>query len=78
MVSMENELQRLVDALFRDSKRVGHLDVLMLADAFDLSPEPREIVNAVPPGTYTRAQLTTQMNSSIAAHGWRIVCGMVD
>ena len=75
---MENELQRLVDALFRDARRVSRLDVVTYADAFDVGERQREIVQSLPPGTYGRAALVDQLNSSITAHGWRLEIGLVD
>ena len=75
---MEHELQRLVDALFRDARRVSRLDVLTFADAFDVGAMQREIVESIPPGTYSRPALVDQLNSSITAHGWRLEVGLVE
>ncbi len=74
----EGDLQRLVDALFKDAKRVDKRDVLSLADAFDMGALAREITESLPAGTYTRTQLTTQLNSTITAHGWTLKLGLLE
>ncbi len=74
----EGDLQRLVDALFKDAKRVEKRDVLALADAFDVGPLAREVVESLPAGTYHRVRLATQLNSTITAHGWTLKLGLVE
>ncbi len=74
----EGDLQRLVDALYRDVKRVDKREVLTLADAFDVGPYAREIAQSLPAGSYTRTQLTTQLNSTITAHGWTLKLGLLE
>ncbi len=74
----EGDLQRLVDALFKDAKRVEKRDVLSLADAFDVGPRAREIVESLPAGSYNRVRLTTQLNSTITAHGWTLALGLLE
>lgn len=71
-------LQRLVDALFRDTKRVSRLDVVVRAEAFDLPSDLRGIVDLLPPGTFTRARLCDQLNSALKGHGWTGRYGTVD
>lgn len=73
----QGELQRLVDALFSGAKRVDRLDAVVLANTNDLEPDLLEIVNLLPPKTMTRAQMTDQLNSSLAAHGWAKRFGIV-
>lgn len=73
----QGELQRLVDALFSGAKRVDRLDAVVLAKTNDLEPDLLEIVNLLPPKTMTRAQMTDQLNSSLAAHGWAKRFGIV-
>jgi hypothetical protein len=71
-------LQRLVDALFKEKKKVTRLDVLLLAEVFDLTGDLLEIVTLLPPGTYHRQKLCNQINSSLSGHGWGLVYGTVD
>ncbi len=75
---MENDLQMIVDALFRDAARVSRLDCVTMADAFDAGEREREVIEGLPPGTYNRAALVDQLNSTIAAHGWRLETGSVE
>ncbi|MDR3307582.1 MAG: hypothetical protein LBS58_01620 [Coriobacteriales bacterium] len=71
-------LQRLVEALYRDKKRVARLDVLLTAQSFDLIADLQEIVDLLPPGTYTRQRLCNQFNSALTGHGWGLIYGTVD
>jgi hypothetical protein len=71
-------LQRLVDALYKEKKSVTRLDVLLMAETFDLTDDLLEIVTLLPPGTYHRQKLCDQMNSSLAGHGWGLLYGTVD
>lgn len=71
-------LQRLVDALYKEKKSATRLDVLLMAETFDLTGDLLEIVILLPPGTYTRQKLCNQMNSSLSGHGWGMVYGTVD
>lgn len=73
----ESELQRLVDSLFADSSAVTQMELLLRADSFDLDEETVEVVELLPPGSYTRARLCDQLNSIITAHGWGMVVGTV-
>ncbi len=72
------DMQRVVDHLFKDARSVRRLDVILTAETFDLASDLREIVELLPPGTYTRIQLCDQLNSSIAGHGWGYVYGTVE
>jgi hypothetical protein len=71
-------LQRLVDALYKEKKSVSRLDVLLMAETFDLTDDLLEIVTLLPPGTYHRQKLCDQMNSSLSGHGWGFLYGTVD
>ena len=73
----ESELQRLVDSLFADGSEVTQMELLLRADSFDLDEETVEVVELLPPGSYTRARLCDQLNSIITAHGWGMVVGTV-
>ena len=49
-------------------QKVRRLDVIIAAEARELPDELLEIVNLLPPGTYTRRRLCDQLNSSIGGH----------
>ena len=74
------ELQSLVDYLYRDDPRarVKRVDVLVDAEAWDLSDDLREVVRLLPAGTYSRQRLCDQLNSIITAHGWAYLYGTVE
>lgn len=74
-------LQAIVDELFDDTSRdyeVRRLDVVIAAESNDLPADLQEIVNLLPPGTYTRMRLCDQLNSSIGGHAWGQVYGTVE
>jgi len=71
-------LQRFVESLFRDRKRVNRLDAIIRAEALDLPSELLSIVELLPPGTYTRQRLCNQLNSALKGHGWCSFYGTVD
>ncbi|GHT78132.1 hypothetical protein FACS1894104_0870 [Actinomycetota bacterium] len=71
-------LQRLVESLYRHKKRVTQLEVLGIAQSYDLTADLQEIVDLLPPGTYTRRKLCDQFNSAITGHGWGLIYGTVD
>ena len=71
-------LQRLVDALFHKRSKVSRLDVLILAETFDLTGDLLEIVTLLPPGSYHRQKLCDQLNSSLSGHGWGLYYGTVE
>ncbi len=62
-------LGRFMDSLFRDAPRVQRLDILLRAQTYDLPEILLDIVNNLPPGTYTRFRLADQLNSAIVGHG---------
>ena len=70
-------LQALVDSLFHYSDEVRRLDVVMAAESSDLPADLREVINILPPGTYTRERLCAQLNSIISGHAWGQVYGTV-
>ena len=73
-------LQTVVDELFDgkpDEYSVRRLDVVIAAESSDLPDELLELVNLLPPGTYSRKRLCTQLNSSIGGHAWGQVYGTV-
>ncbi|MDZ4179392.1 MAG: hypothetical protein U1E29_09190 [Coriobacteriia bacterium] len=78
MEDAREQLIRLIDAVFRDSRVVTRLDVVMRADALDVTPRIREIVDLLPPARYTRLKLCDQLNSAITGHGWARELGTVD
>lgn len=74
-------LQLIIDDLFEDMPRdfeVRRLDVIIAAESNDLPDDLQEIVNLLPPGTYTRVRLCDQLNSSIGGHAWGQVYGTVE
>lgn len=71
-------LQDLVDAAFRNRETVTRLDLLTQAEAHDVSADVMEVVELMPPCTYTRPQLADQMNSIVTAHGWGMRLGTVE
>lgn len=71
-------LQRLVDTLYKEKKKVTRLDVLLMAEVYDLSGDLLEILTLLPPGSYHRQKLCNQINSSLSGHGWGLVYGTVD
>lgn len=72
-------LQAIVDGLFADAsvKTVRRLDVVLAAEAADLPDDLLEIVELLPPGSYTRQRLCDQINSAIGGHAWGQVYGTV-
>lgn len=71
-------LQRFVDSLFRDVRRVSRLDAVVRAEALDLPSDLLEIVALLPPGTYSRQSLADQLNSALKGHGWTGAYGTVE
>ncbi len=71
-------LGRLLDSLFRDTRRVSRLDVVIRAEALDVGDDIRTIVDNLPPGPYTRQRLSDQLNSAIVGHGWSRRFGTVE
>lgn len=72
------ELQRIVDYLYKERDEVRRLDVILAAETFDICADLREIVELLPPGSYTRPALCVQLNSSISGHGWGYTYGTVE
>ena len=74
------ELQRLVDRVYavNPSQPRTKLDVLTEAEVLDLGPEPMEVVELLPGGSYKRYRLCDQLNSIITAHGWAWALGTVE
>lgn len=71
-------LQRLVDSLFRETRRVTRLDALLRAEALDVPDDLLGIMNLLPPASYTRDKLCNQLNSSLKGHGWNNKYGTVE
>ena len=74
-------LQAIVDELFEGRSRdfeIRRLDVVLAAEASDLPDDLLEIVNLLPPGTFTRIRLCDQLNSAIGGHAWGQVYGTVE
>lgn len=62
-------LQRFLDSLFRERRTVKRLDVVLFAQTYDLPEILIDIVNNLPPVSYTRHRLADQLNSAIIGHG---------
>ena len=71
-------LQQLVDDLYRNEEFVKRLDIVMLAEAYDLPADLNEIISLLPPGTYSRQRFCDQVNSSVSGHGWGYVYGTIE
>ena len=50
----------------------------MLAESYDLPADLIEVVELVPPGTYTRQRFCDQVNSIINGLAWGLVYGTVE
>jgi hypothetical protein len=72
-------LQRFLDNLFRESRRVSRLDVIIRAETLDLDADLMPIIENLPSGrAYTRQHLADQLNSAIVGHGWSRRYGTVE
>jgi len=74
-------LQVVVDDLYDgmpNDYEVRRLDVIVAAEAGDLPSDLLEIVNLLPPGSFTRERLCVQLNSAIVGHAWGQVYGTVE
>ena len=72
-------LQRFLENLYRESKRVSRLDVILRAQTLDLDADLMPIFENLPSGTaYTRERLADQLNSAIVGHGWSRRYGTVN
>ncbi len=71
-------LQRFIDSLYRDTKRVSRLDAILRAEALDLPDDLVGIVNLLPPGAFPRQRMCNQLNSALKGHGWNGRFGTVD
>ena len=78
MEDTREQMQRMIEALFRERKSVSRLDIVIRAEAVDLPDEAIGIVNLLPPGRYTRQKLCDQLNSAIVGHGWSRRFGTFD
>lgn len=76
------DLQRVVDLAYRGKTSpyatTSQMEFVVLAESQDLSDEVLEVVNLLPPGSYDREQLCTQLNSILAGHGWGLKLGTVE
>jgi hypothetical protein len=72
------ELQEIVNKLYRDVKTASALDALVLAETYDLPADLIEVIELMPPGTYTRVRFCGQLNSIINGHAWGMVYGTVE
>lgn len=70
-------LQEFVDMLFASAEFYARLDIVLQAESYGLNEELLEVVSLLPPGTYGRDRLCSQLNSSLSSHGWGYVYGAV-
>lgn len=63
------QIQRWLDALYRDRRMATQLDAIGLAQVFDLPAEAMDIVLGIPSRRYTRQKLCDQLNSAIVGRG---------
>ena len=71
----------IVDSLYADlgpKDAVRRLEVVVAAEAADMPCDLMEIINLLPPGSYTRQRLCDQLNSAIGGHAWGQVYGTVE
>lgn len=78
MEDTREQVQRMIESLFRDRKTVSRLDIIIRAQAVDLPDDAIGIVDLLPPGRYTRQKLCDQLNSAIVGHGWSRRFGTFD
>lgn len=72
-------LQRFLDNLYHDTKRVARLEIILRAETLDLDADLLPIIENLPSGgAYTRQHLADQLNSAIVGHGWSRRYGTVD
>lgn len=74
-------LHDIVDSLYADlgpKDAVRRLEVVVAAEAADMPCDLMEIINLLPPGSYTRQRLCDQLNSAIGGHAWGQVYGTVE
>ena len=74
-------LQDIVDSLYADlgpKDAVRRLEVVVAAEAADMPCDLMEIINLLPPGSYTRQRLCDQLNSAMGGHPWGQVYGTVE
>ena len=70
-------LQEFVNDLYESEEEYTRLNVIIQAESFGLNEDLLEVVNLLPPGTYGRDKLCSQLNSSLSSHGWGYVYGAV-
>jgi len=78
MEDTREQMQRMIDALFRERRFVSRLDIVIRAESVDLPDDALGLVNLLPPGRYTRQKLCDQLNSAIVGHGWSRQFGTFD
>ncbi|MDA3936303.1 MAG: hypothetical protein PF636_05490 [Actinomycetota bacterium] len=78
MEDAPEQIQRMLESLYRHTSVVVRLDVILRAEEMDLPQEALHIVALLPPGRYTRSRLCDQMNSAIVAQGLNRLLGTHD
>ncbi len=72
------QIERWLDALYRETRVVTQLDAIVRAETFDLPADAMDVVNGLPPGRYTRTRLCDQLNSAIVGRGLSATLGTHD
>lgn len=73
------QLQEFVDYLYRgrEDELIARIEIVTLAESYDLNRDLLELVGLLPPGRFNRVKLCTQLNSSLSSHGWSFAYGNV-
>ncbi len=70
-------LQEFIESLYSSDDAQARLDIVLQAEAYGLNDDLLEIITLLPPGTYTREKVCSQLNSSLSSHGWGYYYGAV-
>lgn len=70
-------LQEFIESLYSNDDAQTRLDIVLQAEAYGLNDDLLEIITLLPPGTYTREKVCSQLNSSLSSHGWGYYYGAV-
>ena len=73
------QLQEFIEFLYRgrEEELIARIEIVTLAESYDLNANLLELVGLLPPGNYNRVKLCTQLNSSLSSHGWSFAYGSV-
>ena len=60
------------------ARGAGGLDIVVLAETFDMCADLMDVVESLPSGSYKRYRLCDQLNSILTARGLGFVYGTVE